>query len=239
MAGTGPRAARTRPFLAQRLAHGADAQLRPFPATFSVHDEDGVLGLYLSPVDLGWLAAALAMPEEDRALVVDGRARDRTGTTMPWSSVGLLHGEVELVHLPADRAAEAPGLELPVPLLTDPARALDQRAGSRVALSLHDHCHAVVLSREQELLAQCVGAFITGFVEAARPDGERSPLVDPALLVPLVEPLPDDVWLQLSLDTSRRFWTLTLTEHADAEVQRVTRWVCEGAGGRWRAGWHW
>jgi hypothetical protein len=239
MPGPGARAERTRPFLAQRLAVGSESELARFPATFSVHDEDGVFGLYISPVDLGWLASALALPPGDRAVLVDGHGKGRSGTTVPWSSLAHLTGEVELVHLPADRAAEAPSLDLPIPLLADPGRVLSERVGSRVAVSLQDNCHAVVLTREPELLSRCVGAFIAGFIESNRPDNEVAPTFDPALVAPFVDPIPDDSWLELDLDTSRRFWTLSITEHGEDQYERATRWVSEGPNGRWRAGWSW
>ena len=233
------RADAANPFSTQRLA-GADCGPTRYPASFALHDEGGLYGLYLSPATLGWLGEVLQIPDGDRALVVEGRLGRGPGTTLPWTALDLLHCDVDIVHLPADSAPEAAVLDLPVPLLARPDEAVPEQVGSRVAISLHDGCHAVVLTREDELVSLCVRAFFDAYVASATGrDRVEVPDLSDELLSSLLDPVPDDEWRTLHLDMHQRFWTLDIHSSSETAPSECIRWVAEGPGGRWRSGWAW
>lgn len=227
-----PRPARNNPFLAHALDgwEREDGPVR-YPVTFSVHTEGPLLGLYLSPVDLGSLHAALDLPGDDRALVRQGRG-DRV---VPWSRAGLLRPDVELVHLPA--GIDLAALDLPEPLLAAPHRAVP--AGSRVALALHDACHAAVYSPDREVLGRVLLGFLADYQVTVVGRPVHVPELPPPLLHALLEPRPTGAFTRVRLRPGRRYWVLEL-HHGLGDGGAVgERWVSEGEGGRWRAGWAW
>ena len=80
-----------------------------------------------------------------------------------------------------------------------------------------------------------------GAGEPAAANGQRLPEWDPdrSLLGQLLAPLPEGSWYEMHLKLSSRVWTLEFELYDDEGPSDVFRWVSEGEGGRWRAGWSW
>jgi len=153
--------------------------------------------------------------------------------------IDRLTGEVELVHLPRGVDADSVADQLPCPLLGRPDRAVPTELGSRVAISLQDGCHGAVLTPDPSLIRHCLRAFIGDLqVAVLGRDAEVPDLLD-SLLDPLLDPLPMDAWWNLHLQTGRRYWTMEFILNDGEGVAQTTRWVSEGEGGHWRAGWSW
>jgi hypothetical protein len=200
-----------------------------FPVCFSVHAEGRNIGLYLTPADVPFLRDALDLPDDDHALVLRGGA----AFNVPWAMIGLLGGDLEVVHRARDACADPEAS--PGALLADPARAVPP--GSRVALSLQDGCHAAIFTPEIELLRRCMSAFLEDYQATVMGRDIEVPTLAPELLTALLEPRPVGTWTRIQLEPRQRYWVLEL-EHGGADGGVVTeRWVSEGEGGRWRTGW--
>lgn len=227
-----PRPARNNPFLAHALDgwERDDGPVR-YPVTFSVHAEGRVLGLYLSPVDLVTLHAALDLPADDHALVRQGEA----WRVLPWGRAGGVVSDVELVHLPAGH--DPTDLDLPDPLLAAPDRALPP--GSAVSLGLHDDCHAAVYSADREVLGRVLGGFLADYQVTVVGRPVHVPELPTPLLQTLLEPRPPGAFTRVRLRPRRRYWVLELHHGLGDGGVVGERWVSEGEGGRWRAGWGW
>ncbi len=231
------RSPRLNPFLRHALAGWAPEhpQVR-FPATFSVTEEGPNRALYLSPVGLEVLHAALDLPAADAALV----RGDAGAAEIAWGELPHGDDDIEVVHLGASPAPEASGVDVPEPLLADPSAAVATGRGGRVALSLSDGCHGVVLSPDPELLARCLAGFLTSYVEAVVGPEIGLPPLTRDLLAPLIAPRPAGETCTATLALRARYWRLDLDWVDPAgEATDTERWVCEGPGGRWRAGWSW
>jgi hypothetical protein len=227
-----PRPAQENPFLAFSLDgwERDDGPIR-YPVSFSVHAEGGNLGLYLSPVDLVALQAALDLPAADNALVLRGERR----WTVPWEMVGVLGQDVDVVHVSA--GIDADDLDLPEPLLSNPAQAVPD--GSVVALSLHDGCHAAIYSRDRDVLGRVLQGFLGDYQATVVGRPVVIPDLTDELLHALLEPRPAGAFTRVRLRPARRYWVLEL-HHGLGDGGAVDeRWVCEGEGGRWRSGWAW
>jgi hypothetical protein len=202
-----------------------------FPPTFAVTQEGPNRMLYMAPVGLDLLQSALALPDTDQALVLDGRAP----RVVPWGDITELATELDLVHLPAG-AQRAPAV--PEPLLAAPARAVPP--GSRIAVSLHDRCHGVLLSPEPALLDIALRRFIEAYLGAATGPEVALPTLPDSLVSDLITPDPDRVTCILRLDQRERYWVLEFAwTNVDGEPATVEQWVAEARHGRWRAGWSW
>ena len=235
------------PFLQNRLEgwNAPHPNVR-FPVTFAVYREGPNLALYLTPSGVAPLKEALGIPPRDQAIVLDGSLFGELGknVAMPWAAIDKLKDEVDLVHLPEGVRLEDPAVQealarLPVPLLARPEEALPAELGSCAALAVNDGCHAAVLVREPDLLARCFQRFIEEFVVAVRLEDTALPELDRSLLGQLLAPLPEGSWYEMHLKLSPRVWTLEFELYDDEGPSDVFRWVSEGEGGRWRAGWSW
>lgn len=227
-----PRPPQDNPFLAHALDgwEREDGPVR-YPVTFAVHAEGPHLGLYLSPVDLVALHASLALPPGDQALVLQGERQ----WTVPWEMVSVLGQDLDLVHRPAGAPAVPP--ELPEPLGSDPSQALPH--DSAVALSLHDGCHAALYARDRTILGRVLQGFLADYQVTVVGRPVQIPQLPADLLHALLEPRPPGAFTRVQLRPHRRFWVLEL-EHGLGDGGVVNeRWVSEGEGGRWRAGWGW
>lgn len=204
--------------------------------TCAVHEEGENLALYLTPVSLPRLSRAVGAAPDDLALILpDGADAPRT---CRWDALYELELELDLVHLPARTPAHAlEGLELPVPLLAAPEEALPAELGSRLALSVQDGCHGVVISRDQELLARCLGTVLDDYLSAVAGEQAAGAPLEGDLLQDLLEPQPPGACLELSFQRRSRYWLLEATGLGDG-AGSSGRWVCERGGGRWRA-WRW
>lgn len=200
-------------------------------ASFSVQDEGGITGLYLSAWDLGGLSGALDLPDDDVAIVL----HDDRRTPVPWAMVGLLSGTLELVHLDGQTAAVP--VHLPSPLLADPARAVPAR--SRLAISAQHDGPVVIYSRDPALLGRCLGGFVAAYLGSVVGADAELPSAPEPLLTTLAAPQAPGVSTALHLRARRRFWTLDLVSAGEGVPEERSQWVCEGPGGRWRAGWSW
>lgn len=235
------------PFLTNRLEGWTPPHPNVgFPVTFGVYREGPNMALYLTPSGVGPLKEAVNLPPRDQAVVLDGSLLWEVGqnVSMPWAAVDRMRNEVDIIHLP-----EAVDLtcdqvqrvitDLPVPLLARPDAALPASLGSQVAIAVNDGCHGAVIARDTDLLARCLQRFIEEFIVAVRLEDTHLPELDPSLLSHLLAPLPEGSWYELNLKLSRRVWTLEFEFYDDEGPSDVFRWVCEGEGGRWRAGWSW
>lgn len=227
-----PRSARELPFLDRTsTGGGADATPARAPMTFSVQEESPNLGLYLCSGDLRALVEALDLPDGDRALLLGAEGP----VTVPWAMVGLLDADVEVVHLPAAEPRLASGL--PRSVLGDPSRALPR--GSRVAISHERGGPLAVFAADRELLSRCLGVAIARYLSSVVGRPIDAPTLSPRLQDALIQPRPAGAWTRLELDVRGRYWVLSLQHgHGERGVVRE-RWVCEGEGGHWRAGWAW
>ena len=196
-----------------------------------------MLALYLNPASAGDIAGWLNLPGEDQAILLDPEP-GVSHRVLPWASVLARAGDTELVHLPSGATPDEDALrDLPSPLLTAPALALPAALGSRVALSVADRGHAVLLSRQRAPLAAALDGFLRSLLRASLSGPVDPPRFGPRTLAPLLEPLSADSWFTFHFQVQRRYWTLDAQRHGGAEGS--IRWVCEGAEGRWREGWTW
>lgn len=209
----------------------------PRPFTVAVHREGDQHALYLSPTRLGALARWLALPGEDQAVLLDPEPGVPT-RVMLWAELDGRDLDGDVVHLPASASPDPDALsELPSPLLTSLAEALPRPLGARVALSVQDRGHGVVVAREQALLARCLGGFLQDFLLTFLSGEVAPPAFTARVMAPLLEPLPAESWFSLDFQVHRRYWTLDARR--EGERSSSLRWVCEGPQGRWRSGWSW
>lgn len=228
----------TTPFLHQQLAGWTPVHPKvQFPVTFGIYEEGQNLALYLTPASLETICAALDLPGEDQAVYLSDGPNGAGPRVVPWSTIHDLEGEV--VHVSAHAVLGQEAVDaLPVPLLADLGEALPLEFGSRAAVSVQDGCHAAVVARDTTLLASCLRAFLEDYVHCALGRDASLPVLAVADLAPLLDPLEPGAWYEAHFQAHRRYWTLDASLHG-AEVDHQLRWVCEGEGGRWRAGWSW
>lgn len=224
------------PFLSHALRGWASSHPRiRHPVTFGVYQEGRNHTLYLAPTGLASIRDSLGFPADDLAIVVgdDGRGR-----ALPWAHLASAGVEADLVHLPAGTSPSAlDPTALPVPLLASPSEAVPVELGSRVAISLHDACHGALIARDRDVLAAALRGFLEEYIVSALGREATLPALPDALITALLEPLPPDAWYVVAFETHRRYWILEAS--LNGERGQGARWVCEGEGGRWRAGWSW
>jgi hypothetical protein len=201
-----------------------------FPPSFRVERADDVHLLCASPVSAPQLHRALGLGAAEPAVQLDERG---DAHACAWGET-LADEDVELVHLGDPDAAVH---DLPVPLLAAPE---SLPPGSRAALSVQDGCHGAVLSRDPDLLARCLGRFLDAYVEAASGDCGAVPGLAEGTLQGLLARAPEGATCRPSLEMHPRYWVLVLSwQSEDGEALHTERWIAEGPGGRWRAGWRW
>jgi len=216
-----------------------------YPVTFGLYREGGNLGLFLAPADLAGVRRAMDLPGSDKALVFTGAqvledaflSAPEPAYFVPWSSVDRLDGEVDVIHLPESADLDPEELAIVTPVLACPELAVPTDLGSRVTLGLNDSCHVAVISPDPELIKRCLNGFIQDYLSSAVLQDVPMPTLPDALIEELLEPLAPGAWQELMLHTRRSYWTLDIHRHGSDTAP--IRWVCEGAGGRWRGGWAW
>lgn len=206
--------------------------------TCAVSEEGDNLALYLTPVSLGTLARSVRLGPDELALVLEDVARGEEARLCRWQDLEALDLEADLVHLPAGTRGDDLALDaLPAPLLACVEQALPTELGSRVALSVQDGCHGVVIAREPSLLAECLSAHLDDYLSAVLGQDAPPGTFDPLLLSELLEPRPPGACYELKLTERRRYWILDAEQRGGGSGPDL-RWVCEAGGGRWRA-WSW
>ncbi|MBN1335402.1 MAG: hypothetical protein JXB39_05530 [Deltaproteobacteria bacterium] len=237
------------PFLGQVLVgSGHEADPIRFPVTFAVDREsERIWALRLVPLGPAQVVPALGLAEADRVLVLSGggleaiRARSRWKglPVAPSGAASRLQPPVEWIHLPA---GVRPHGETPPSLLANPEASLPATWGSRVALSVQDACHGVILTPDVHLVRSALRAFLQCYqVSLIGRDANLPPIPD-RLLDPLLEPLAAAAYHEAVFLPGERFWSLEfrVREAGAARAPLDTfRWVSEGEGGTWRAGWSW
>ncbi len=237
------------PFLGQVLVgSGREADPVRFPVTFAVEREsERIWSLRMVPVGPGQVAPALDLGRDDRALVLSGggleaiRARTRWKglPILPAAAALRLQPPVEWIHLPT---GVQPRGEPPTSLLAHPEAALPEAWGSRVALSVQDACHGELLSADPAVLRSALRAFLQCYqVSRIGRDADLPPIPD-GLLNPLLEPLAPAAYHEAVFLPGERFWCLEFRVReagAAPDPSAIVRWVSEGEGGTWRAGWSW
>jgi hypothetical protein len=198
---------------------------------FSVQEEGETTGVYLSSWTLDALAQALGMPDDARAVVLHGGSQ----TPLPWALACRLQGDLEVVLWPPEGPMGV--AEVPQPLLANPAGAL--RAGARVAVSVQATGELAVFSDDPGLLGRVLCGFVRAAVVLQAAPQRAEPVLDPALVLPLLSVQEPGVSTRLTLLQASRFWTLEMETAGEGVRSSVTRWVCEGPQGRWRSGWSW
>jgi hypothetical protein len=202
-----------------------------FPPSFSIERDGDVHLLFVAPVSAPMLRAALDLPAEDAAALLDHRG---VAHARPWGAP-LPDTDLELVHLGAP--GTVPPEDLPSPLVSDPA---SLPRGCAAALSVQDGCHGVVLSRDPDRISRCLRRFLDAYVEAAAGTCARVPAVPGPALDGLLATAPEGATCRPALDVRPRFWVMDLDwRDADGAALGTDRWVSEGPHGRWRAGWRW
>lgn len=200
-------------------------------AAFSVQEEGGATGLYLSQWTLEALAAVLAVPDDALAVVLHGG----TQTPLPWALARRLQGDLELVLFSA--GAPAPPQALPQPILAAPAVAL--QPGAHLAVSVQATGELAVFSRDPALLVRALRGFLQAVVKVQTAGERAEPALAPALVRPLLCAQAPGVSTRITVRRSERYWTLVLETTGDGVDRSACQWVCEGPCGRWRAGWSW
>ena len=199
--------------------------------SFSVQQENNSLGqpmhiLYLQPASPALLAGLLA-PGDQVLNLMDG-------VLTPWRALSDWSGAGELVHLPA--GVTPAGVCFIEPLLLCPEEAVPVGVGSRLAVSIQDGAHGVVITPEVDLLRQAFGAHLSAWLSHQQ---RTLPALDAGVLDSLLSPMAAEEWTTLRLDTSRRYWILEVSTHAPDAPMRIQRLISEGGSGRWRSGWQW
>jgi hypothetical protein len=222
-----------------------------FPVTFAVERESRrVWSLRVVPAGPAQLAGGLGLVAGDRLLLLSGGGpmavyapRLARGVPMvPGTLLPRLQAPVELIHVPRGRGGRVALGEIPTSLLADPEAAVPEAWGSRFAISIQDGCHGVVYAAELALLRTCLRSFLQAYQRAVVGADLALPPMPDALLEPLLEPRAPDHYVEVSFEPGPRYWTMehcVLAAGSERPVQDPTRWVSEGAGGTWRAGWSW
>jgi hypothetical protein len=237
------------PFLGQVLVgSGHEADPVRFPVTFAVEREsERIWALRMVPVGPGQVAPALGLQPEDRVLVLSGggleaisaRTRWKGLPLLPAAAVGRLKPPVEWIHLPA---GVRPHGEPPPSLLANPGTSLPEAWGSRAALSVQDACHGELLTPHVSVMKSALRAFLQCYqVSLIGRDADLPPIPD-RLLDPLMEPLAPAAYHEVVFLPGDHVWRLefrVLEAGAPADPATAFRWVSEGEGGTWRAGWTW
>lgn len=195
----------------------------------AVHDEgDGLLALYLTPsLPLAALAVDLGITS-----LVDVTPGPGPARALSLAELMVRSQPCELLHAP-DALPER------TTLMAAPHRAL--APGRRLALTVQDPFHAVLYTREQEVLRAAVRAWLVSRIDATL--GPDAPEVEARHLDPLLEPLADGSWRQLGVLPHQGYYELhftTVEVLADGRpvVGPPSRWA-GSPGGTWRAGWSW
>ncbi len=230
--------------------NAAEKKVR-FPVTFAVERESPRLwSLRLVPTGVAQLATALTLPAADRLLLLSGGGigavyapRIRDGIpVVPATLLPRLQAPVELVHVARGLAGSIRPADLPTCVLSDPEAAVPEAWGSRFALSIQDGCHGVLYSPEVGLLRSCLRGWLLSYQRGLLGREAHLPSLPDRLLDPLLEPLPPDTYIEASFQPSSRYWVLDLRlleAGSEDPLDESMRWVCEGEGGSWRAGWSW
>lgn len=217
--------------------HGGQQGAR-FPVTCAVYEEGQNLALYVTPVHLGALARSVELAPDDLALVLEGAPGVAPGSVHRWGELSSLDLEADLVHLPHGTATDAQLLdELPIPLLSSVEHALPVELGSRVAISVADGCHGVVIAREPALLGRCLSTLLDDYLAAVLGPEAPAGTFDSEVLEELLAPQAPGACFELTFTQRRRYWLLDARPQG-SESEPGLRWVCERGGGRWRS-WSW
>ena len=216
-----------------------------YPATFGLYQEGDNMGLFLAPTDLRTVGRALDILDHDTAIVLEGaqvlhdaflQAPEPT-RVIPWTEIGHLEGEVDIVHVPAGQRIDVNELLVPTPALACPEQAVPTEHGSRVTLGLNDSCHVVVISPETDIIQRALRGFIEDYVRCASLWSGPLPELPDSLIEALAAPMAPGAWHELMLHVHPRYWTLDI--HPSGEETAPIRWVSEGPSGHWRGGWAW
>ena len=205
------------------------------PAAFGIYDEgNSVRSLYLSPLDahrvmeplLGALGHATPVCLGDAPAPRGARPLPSGGWVGTTDHLAALEAPAELLFVERPRIADLEAL--PGSLLAHPDKALPGRLVARAALILTVHDHAIVLSRDDGILAACLAPLLEGLADAELP-----PLNE------LLKPMPESAWREVRVDARDRYRLMHLDlRDAERNLEENT-WVAPGEGGRWRASWSW
>ncbi len=229
----------------------ASEQRVRFPVVFAVERESTrIWSLRTVPVFVTQLAVALSMPASDRLLLLSGGGiaavyarRTRLGMPLvPATLLPRLQAPVELIHVRRGCASRIKARDLPTSVLSDPDRAVPVAWGSRFALSIQDGCHGVIYSPERDLLRRCLRSYLVHYQQSVLARDAVLPPLPDRLLEPLLDPLPPGTYVEVTFEPGSRFWTMDLSlleAGSERPLDQSCRWVCEGEGGSWRAGWSW
>ncbi len=215
-----------------------------YPVTLGLYEEGDNLGLFIAPVDLPLIQRLTAIDPTDRALVLSGAAilgdafmaANDLPRLVPWSEIHTLDGELDLIHVPRSTPIDLTTIDIPTPILAAPAHAVPAELGSKLAVSFNDGCHAAVISPDRKLIEHCLTGFIEAYAATAA-NSTSAPPIDSDLVAPLLRPMAPGEWRELRFQARQRYWMIEVAEQGDP--RRSTRWVSEGAHGRWRNGWSW
>ena len=207
----------------------------PRPAAFGIYDEgDSVLSLYLAPLRaervleplLGCLGHATPVYLGDAPPPRGSRALPSGGWVATTDQLEGLEAPAEVLFVEKPRLQHIEAL--PGSLLAHPDKALPAVMDARAALVLTVHDHAIVLSREREVLAACLAPLLEGLADAELPALEE-----------LLEPMPDSAWREVRVDARQRYRLMHLDLRDAERLVEEDTWVAPGEGGRWRASWSW
>lgn len=218
--------------------------------SFGLYDEGGgTLSLYLDATDPQALLRDLleCAREGQVAYLMDGPVPPggRPLSSGGWlgEAEGLLElrGPAEIVLLGPEVSPEEVEAAMPCSLLAYPEHALPNALDARLALILTEDGHAIVLSREKDLLCPCLSRFVERAVRQALPHLLQPPEIPNRAILDLLEPMTQSAWCELGIHELRRYRLLTW-ETRDSEDGRTLdrrQWVAPSDGGSWHAGWSW
>lgn len=218
-------------------------------ATFGFYDEgSGVFSLYLAPVDARTITRAL-LPHTRGQQILASTPLSGPAGTVPlkiegWIGAGQhilgLRSPVEaLVIDPSVVDAGSMERVLPASLLGNPEASLPE--GALFALCMLDNRHAVILSREKNILATALEALIVSLETAF--GIHEPPYISTEAMESLLQPLDPWSWWEMEVGNHKRFHTLDLNAMDglgdDDTSDTGMRWVAPKGGGWWRFGWNW
>ncbi len=124
---------------------------------------------------------------------------------------------------------------LPSSILAAPQHALPESLGAQVCLDAEASCHAVVLSRDLEVLGACLETVLERCAEQGL--DRLAPRITPQALQDLLKPLVPGQWHRASTRDAGRYHVLEIETVSAGDVLDQQTWVAQVQGQQWNAGW--
>ena len=235
-----PNSATASPFTANVLAgwEPVHAHIR-YPVTMSLYREGPNYMMFMAPMSLVLLQSLLPIAATDRALIVSsengrmvGRVQQRS-----WSTIGQIHSEADIIHLPQNMTLQMSEVEQIYPLLVAPDHAVPHHWGSRLAIGFHDHCHATIITPDRSIIKAALTGFISAYIQSVIESPVPLPLVPTHAQETLLSSMLRGECTEIRFQQHPHYWTIDF-DH-EGTLRGTTRWVAPAGKGYWRVGWSW